>query len=56
MLFCTRKFSKRPARHEAHAPTGKLLIPIINPGSEYGEEILRGCLVNFVDGEVQGYQ
>jgi Icc-related predicted phosphoesterase len=28
----------------------------INPGSEYAEGILRGCLVNFVDGEVQGYQ
>jgi Icc-related predicted phosphoesterase len=28
----------------------------INPGSEYGEGILRGCLVNFVDGEVQGFQ
>jgi Icc-related predicted phosphoesterase len=28
----------------------------INPGSEYGEGILRGCLVNFVDGEVKGFQ
>ena len=28
----------------------------INPGSEYGEGVLRGCLVNFVDGEVQGFQ
>ncbi|HEY9152561.1 MAG TPA: hypothetical protein VIN60_06715 [Anaerolineales bacterium] len=28
----------------------------INPGSEYGEGVLRGCLVNFVDGEIQGYQ
>jgi Icc-related predicted phosphoesterase len=28
----------------------------VNPGSEYGEGILRGCLINFVDGEVQGYQ
>jgi len=28
----------------------------INPGSEYAEGILRGCLVNVVDGEVQGYQ
>ncbi len=28
----------------------------VNPGSEYGEGILRGCLVNFVDGEVQGFQ
>lgn len=29
---------------------------IINPGSEYAEGILRGCLVNFADGEVIGYQ
>jgi Icc-related predicted phosphoesterase len=28
----------------------------INPGSEYAEGVLRGCLVNFVDGQVQGYQ
>jgi Icc-related predicted phosphoesterase len=28
----------------------------VNPGSEYGEGILRGCLVNFVDGEVVGFQ
>ena len=28
----------------------------INPGSEYAEGVLRGCIVNFVDGEVQGYQ
>ena len=28
----------------------------INPGSEYAEGILRGCIVTFVNGEVQGYQ
>ena len=28
----------------------------INPGSEYGEGILRGCLVNFVEGEILGNQ
>lgn len=28
----------------------------INPGSEYAEGILRGCLVTFADGEVQGFQ
>ena len=28
----------------------------VNPGSEYGEGILRGYLVNFVDGEVMGLQ
>lgn len=28
----------------------------VNPGSEYGEGILRGCLVVFVEGEIQGSQ
>ncbi len=28
----------------------------INPGSEYGEGILRGCIVTFQDGKVEGYQ
>jgi uncharacterized protein len=28
----------------------------INPGSEYGEGILRGCLVAFVNGTVEGFQ
>jgi Icc-related predicted phosphoesterase len=28
----------------------------INPGSEYGEGILRGCLVNLLDGTVDSYQ
>jgi len=28
----------------------------INPGSEYGEGILRGCLVNFSDGMVESFQ
>jgi len=28
----------------------------INPGSEYAEGVLRGCIVTFVGGEVQGYQ
>ena len=28
----------------------------INPGSEYAEGVLRGCLVTFANGEVQGYQ
>jgi len=28
----------------------------INPGSEYGEGILRGCLVNISGGAVEGYQ
>lgn len=28
----------------------------INPGSEYGEGILRGCLVTFADGKIEGFQ
>ncbi len=28
----------------------------VNPGSEYGEGILRGCLVTFADGNVEGFQ
>jgi hypothetical protein len=28
----------------------------INPGSEYGEGFLRGCLINFSDGKIEGYQ
>jgi uncharacterized protein len=28
----------------------------INPGSEYGEGILRGCLVTYSDGVVEGFQ
>jgi Icc-related predicted phosphoesterase len=28
----------------------------INPGSEYGEGILRGCLVTFADGGIEGFQ
>jgi Icc-related predicted phosphoesterase len=29
---------------------------VINPGSEYGEGILRGCLVTFANGEIEGFQ
>jgi Icc-related predicted phosphoesterase len=28
----------------------------VNPGSEYGEGVLRGCLVNISGGEVEGFQ
>lgn len=28
----------------------------INPGSEYGEGVLRGCLITLADGQVKGYQ
>jgi hypothetical protein len=29
---------------------------VINPGSEYGEGVLRGVLVNFSGGQIDGYQ
>ena len=28
----------------------------VNPGSEYGEGVLRGCLITIDDGQVKGYQ
>ncbi|MFW6116924.1 MAG: metallophosphoesterase family protein, partial [bacterium] len=28
----------------------------INPGSEYGEGVLRGCIVTFADGQIEGHQ
>jgi hypothetical protein len=28
----------------------------VNPGSEYGEGILRGCLITIADGKVTSYQ
>ena len=28
----------------------------INPGSEYGEGVLRGCLISIADGKVKSYQ
>ncbi|HEY8168452.1 MAG TPA: hypothetical protein VIF84_07050 [Candidatus Limnocylindrales bacterium] len=42
--------------HESQAATtiGRTLC--INPGSEYGEGVLRGCLVTIADGRVKGYQ
>jgi len=42
--------------HESQAVAKIGRTTCINPGSEYGEGILRGCLVNFVDGEVVGFQ
>ncbi len=42
--------------HESQAMAKLGRTTCINPGSEYGEGILRGCLVTFVDGEVQGFQ
>lgn len=42
--------------HESQAVARIGRTVCINPGSEYGEGILRGCLVNFVEGQIQGYQ
>lgn len=39
---------------QASARLGRTLC--INPGSEYGEGVLRGCLVTIEDGQVKGYQ
>lgn len=42
--------------HESQsaAKVGRTLC--VNPGSEYGEGVLRGCLITIADGQVQGYQ
>lgn len=42
--------------HESQAVARIGRTVCINPGSEYGEGVLRGCLINFVDGQIQGYQ
>jgi uncharacterized protein len=39
---------------QAAARLGRTLC--INPGSEYGEGVLRGCLITLADGKVKGYQ
>ena len=42
--------------HESQAVIKIGRTTCINPGSEYGEGILRGCLVTFADGKVAGFQ
>ncbi len=42
--------------HEAQGSIKIGQTTCINPGSEYGEGILRGCLVAFTDGKVEGFQ
>jgi Icc-related predicted phosphoesterase len=42
--------------HESQAVIRMGRTTCINPGSEYGEGILRGCLVTFADGRVESYQ
>jgi Icc-related predicted phosphoesterase len=42
--------------HESQAAARLGRTVCINPGSEYGEGILRGCLITVADGKVTGYQ
>jgi Icc-related predicted phosphoesterase len=42
--------------HEAQGMVKIGRTTCVNPGSEYGEGILRGCLVTFADGVVEGFQ
>jgi Icc-related predicted phosphoesterase len=42
--------------HESQAMAKLGRTTCINPGSEYAEGVLRGCIVTFVDGELQGFQ
>ncbi len=42
--------------HEAQGVVKIGRTTCVNPGSEYGEGVLRGCLVTFSNGAVEGYQ
>jgi Icc-related predicted phosphoesterase len=42
--------------HESQAMAKLGRTTCINPGSEYAEGILRGCIVSVLDGNVQGFQ
>jgi Icc-related predicted phosphoesterase len=42
--------------HEAQSVAKIGRTTCVNPGSEYGEGRLRGCIVTFSDGEVEGFQ
>jgi len=42
--------------HESQAVAKIGRTTCVNPGSEYGEGVLRGCLVNISEGQVEGYQ
>jgi Icc-related predicted phosphoesterase len=42
--------------HEAQGVVKIGKTTCMNPGSEYGEGILRGCLVTFADGVIEGFQ
>ncbi|MEK7784403.1 MAG: hypothetical protein AAB658_03110 [Chloroflexota bacterium] len=42
--------------HESRGITRLGKTVCINPGSEYGEGILHGVIVNVLDGKIEGYQ
>jgi Icc-related predicted phosphoesterase len=42
--------------HEAQAAARIGRTQCVNPGSEYGEGVLRGCLITIGDGKVKGFQ
>jgi Icc-related predicted phosphoesterase len=42
--------------HESQAAARLGRTVCVNPGSEYGEGVLRGCLITIADGRVAGYQ
>lgn len=42
--------------HESQAAARMGSTLCINPGSEYGEGVLRGCLISIADGKVKSYQ
>jgi Icc-related predicted phosphoesterase len=42
--------------HESRATTNIGRTLCVNPGSEYGEGILRGVLLNLAGGKVESYQ
>ncbi len=42
--------------HEAQGMVKIGRTTCVNPGSEYGEGILRGCLLTYADGKVEGFQ
>jgi Icc-related predicted phosphoesterase len=42
--------------HEAQSAARIGRTQVVNPGSEYGEGVLRGCLITIADGKVKGFQ
>jgi len=42
--------------HESRGLVNMGRTTVINPGSEYGEGIIRGCIITLQPGKVVGYQ